>query len=168
MNANDSKALARLQRQGRESWASLGEALGMTGPAAADRVRRLEERGVIKGYAAIVDPEAVGLALTAFVAVTLDRPSHRAAFLRRVASLPEVQECHHVAGDDDYVLKVRCRGAADLDRVISDELKSVAGVGRTRTTIVLRTLKETTVLPLPAEPASDGGRERRGGRRTTG
>jgi Lrp/AsnC family leucine-responsive transcriptional regulator len=166
MDANDSKALELLQRHGRESWASLGEALGMTGPAAADRVRRLEDGGVIKGYTAVVDPEAVGLALTAFVAVTLERPSHRTAFLRRVAALPEVQECHHVAGDDDYVLKVRCRGPADLDRVISDELKSVAGVARTRTTIVLRTVKETTAVPLPT--ASDGGRERRGGKRGAG
>ena len=143
------KALERLQADGRESWTRLGDIMGMTGPAAAERVRRLEEQGVIRGYAALLDPDAVGARLTAFVAVTLERPAARGAFLARVATLPEVQECHHVAGDDDYLLKVRCTGAADLDRVLSDELKGVPGVGRTRTTVVLRTEKDTPVLPLP-------------------
>ena len=124
----------------------------MTGPAAADRVRKLEESGVIVGYAALVDPETVGALLTAFVAVTLERPEHRKAFLKRVAKLAEVQECHHVAGDDDYLLKIRCRGPRDLDRVISEELKSVPGVARTRTTIALSTAKETPIVPLPTEP----------------
>jgi Lrp/AsnC family leucine-responsive transcriptional regulator len=152
MDTIDYNALSLLQHSGRLSWSALGESLGMTGPAAAERVRRLEEAGVIVGYAALVDPESVGAALTAFVAVTLDRPEHRKGFLKRVAKLAEVQECHHVAGDDDYLLKVRCRGPRDLDRVISDELKSVPGVGRTRTTIALSTAKETPVLALhPAD-----------------
>jgi Lrp/AsnC family leucine-responsive transcriptional regulator len=148
MDANDYKAIAALQADGRESWTRLGERLGMTAPAAADRVRRLEQSGVVRGYAALVDPESVGAALTAFVAVTLDRPEHRKAFLKKVGKLAEVQECHHVDGDDDYLLKVRCRGTRDLDRVISEELKSVPGVGRTRTTIALSTAKETPILPL--------------------
>ena len=148
MDAIDLLVLERLQADGRETWATLGEALGLTGPAAADRVRRLEERGVIRGFAALVEPDAAGATLTAFVAVTLERPRHRAAFLARVADMAEVQECHHVAGEDDYLLKVRCRGPADLDRVLSDELKGVPGVARTRTTIVLRTVKETPVVPL--------------------
>ena len=151
MDAIDYKAIAILQASGRETWAKLGEAIGMTAPAAAERVRKLEEGGVIRGYAALVAAESVGAALTAFVAITLDRPEHRKAFLKRVGKLAEVQECHHVAGDDDYLLKVRCRGARDLDRVISEELKSVPGVGRTRTTIVLNTAKETPILPLPTD-----------------
>src|SRR6516162_114300 len=98
MDTTDVKALQALQAAGRESWAALGETLGMTGPAAAERVRRLEERGVIRGYAAVVDPGSVGAGLGAFVSVTLERPRDRAKFLALVASLPEVQECHHVAG----------------------------------------------------------------------
>jgi Lrp/AsnC family leucine-responsive transcriptional regulator len=145
----DIKAVERLQVAGRESWATLGVALGMTGPAAADRVRRLEADGVIRGYAALVDPEAVGAGLTAFVSVTLERPGNRAAFLRRVARLTAIQECHHVAGDYDYLLKVRCAGTADLDHLLTDELKAVPGIVRTRTTVVLRTLKESVVVPLP-------------------
>lgn len=149
MDTIDIKAVERLQLAGRESWATLGVALGMTGPAAAERVRRLEADGVIRGYAALVDPEAVGAGLTAFVAVSLERPGNRAAFLRRVARLTGIQECHHVAGDHDYLLKVRCAGTAELDRILTDDLKGVPGVVRTRTTVVLRTLKESVVVPLP-------------------
>src|SRR5918911_2530472 len=145
METMDRKAVARLQTAGRESWTRLAELLGVTGPAAAERVRRLEERGVIRGYAALVDPESVGARLPAFVTVTLEHPKYRRAFLRRVDSLAEVQECHHVAGDDDYLLKVRCSDTGHLDRVLSEELKGVPGVLRTRTTIVLGTTKETTV-----------------------
>ncbi len=159
MNAIDRKVIARLQTSGRESWTRLAELLGVTGPAAAERVRRLEERGVIRGYAALLDPESVGARLTAFVAVTLEHPKYRRAFLGRVDALPEVQECHHVAGDDDYLLKVRCSGTAHLDRVLSDELKGVPGVLRTRTTIVLGTTKETTVVPLPEDDEDNDDRE---------
>jgi Lrp/AsnC family transcriptional regulator, leucine-responsive regulatory protein len=149
MDTIDMKAVERLQLAGRESWATLGIALGMTGPAAAERVRRLEADGVIRGYAALIDPQLVGAPLTAFVAVTLERPGNRAAFLRRIGRLIEVQECHHVAGDYDYLLKVRCAGTIDLDRLLTDELKSVPGVASTRTTVVLRTMKESVIVPLP-------------------
>jgi len=155
VDAIDLKAIAALQQSGRASWAALGATLGMTGPAAAERVHKLEQDGVIRSYAALVDPHAVGATLTAYVAVTLDRPATRAPFLRRVARLAEVQECHHVAGDDDYLLKVRCAGTDDLDRVLTDELKAVPGVVRTRTTVVLRTLKESVVVPLSTEWFAD-------------
>lgn len=143
----DSKAVRLLMRNGRASWADLAQHLGLSAPAAADRVRRLEERGVIRGFAALLDPDAAGYPLAAFVAVALDRPDRRNAFLKRIAALPEVAECHHVAGDDDYLLKVRCRGTRDLDRLLVESLKSIPGV-RTRTTIVLSTAKESVVVPL--------------------
>ncbi|WP_448600607.1 Lrp/AsnC family transcriptional regulator [Thermoleptolyngbya sp.] len=144
----DSKVIAHLMQNGRMTWAELAMVLQLSAPAAGDRVRRLEERGVILGYTARVDPEAVGCHLTAFIAVTLERPEHRALFLEKVHQLAEVQECHHIAGDDDYWLKVRCQHTKDLERLISDELKSLPGILRTRTTIVLSTVKETSVLPV--------------------
>jgi Lrp/AsnC family transcriptional regulator, leucine-responsive regulatory protein len=150
MDAIDLKAIAALQHDGRVTWATLGDTLGMTGPAAADRVRKLEADHVIRGYAALINPDAVGASLTAYVAVTLDHPKARPAFIRRVARLAEIQECHHIAGDDDYLLKVRCAGTADLDRLLTDELKALPGIVRTRTTVVLRTMKESVALPLPA------------------
>ena len=143
----DSKAVRLLMQNGRATWAQLAQHLDLSAPAAADRVRRLEERGVIRGYAALVDPETTGYPLTAFVAVAFDRPDRRRAFLKRIAALPEVAECHHVAGDDDYLLKVRCRGTQDLDRLLLDSLKTIPGV-RTRTTVVLGTTKESVQVPL--------------------
>jgi Lrp/AsnC family leucine-responsive transcriptional regulator len=127
----------------------LAATLELSAPATADRVRRLEERGVIQGYSALVNPEAVGCGLTAFIAVTLERPEHRDPFLQRILELPQIQECHHVAGDDDYLLKVRCHSTQDLEQIISERIKSLQGIVRTRTTIVLSTAKETPALPLP-------------------
>ena len=152
MDAIDRRLVIRLQYAGRETWARLGETLGLTGPAVADRVRKLQQLGVIRGFAAHVNPDAVGMTVTAFVDVSLERPALREAFLKRVNAIPEVQECHHVTGDDDFLLKLRCRNPLDLDRVVSEELKGTPGVVRARTTIVLRTTKETTVVPLPPEP----------------
>ena len=144
----DSEILRRLQQNARETWTALGNALGVTGPAIAERVKKLEDRHVIRGYRAVIDPASVGYTLLAFVAVTVERPDLRASFLEKVMALPEVLECHHVAGDYDYLLKIRCRDTTDLERVISDELKSFEGIVRTRTTIAMKTVKETSELPI--------------------
>jgi Lrp/AsnC family leucine-responsive transcriptional regulator len=151
LDALDLKTIDELTRHGRMSWADLAGQLGLSAPAAAERVRRLEERGVIRGFAALVDAEAVGCALTAFVAVTLERPEHRAVFLDWARGCSNVQECHHLAGEDDYLLKVRCGGTRQLEALISDELKGLPGVARTRTSIALSTVKETVAVPLPTE-----------------
>ncbi|QJW49356.1 hypothetical protein HA075_25730 [bacterium BFN5] len=86
--------------------------------------------------------------LVTLIAVYLDRPQHRQQFLARIQAMPEVLECHHIAGDEDYLLKIRCRNTRDLERIISDEIKSIEGVIKTRTTIILATVKETPILPL--------------------
>lgn len=148
MDDIDSKALTLLMQQGRLTWAELGQSLGLSAPAAADRVRKLETQGVIRGYTALLDPERVGYPLLAFVFVTLGRHRQREAFLRAITKLPEIAECHHVAGDDDYLLKIRCQGTRDLDRLLASELKDKIGVARTRTIVVLSTAKETTHSPI--------------------
>jgi Lrp/AsnC family transcriptional regulator, leucine-responsive regulatory protein len=149
----DMKAVKLLLRNGRATWAELGQHLSLSAPSAADRVHKLEQRGVIRGYAALVDPASVGYPLTAYVSVTLANHRKRAAFLRGIEKMEQVAECHHVAGDDDYLLKVRCRGTADLDRLLATELKDKLGVARTRTTIVLSTAKESVHMPLRSEEA---------------
>jgi Lrp/AsnC family transcriptional regulator, leucine-responsive regulatory protein len=170
LDSVDSKAIDRLSRDARESWADLGAALGLSAPAAAERVRRLQERGIIRGFTAVADPEAAGFPVLAFVAVTLARQDVRAAFLEAVRGHELIQECHHVAGDDDFLLKVRARGMRDLEHLLAEELKGRLGVARTRTTIVLGTAKETTNLPIAASasPAGPGatGASRRRARRT--
>lgn len=143
----DLKIIRLLMARARTTWAELGNVLGLSAPAAAERVRRLEERGIIKGYCALVDAEAIGYGLAAYIAVFLDRPEHRSGFLTVIKSIPEIQECHHIAGDEDYILKVRCQGTRDLERLLSEGIKSIQGVVKTRTTIILSTVKETPILP---------------------
>jgi Lrp/AsnC family transcriptional regulator, leucine-responsive regulatory protein len=144
----DVKTLKLLMRNGRATWAELSQLLGLSAPSAADRVRKLERRGVIRGYAALVDPASAGHPLTAYVSVSLASHRDRAAFLRAICKMENVAECHHVAGDDDYLLKVRCRGTQDLDHLLAKELKDKLRVARTRTTIVLSTAKESVRVPI--------------------
>jgi len=147
-DAMDSKVLCELMAHGRMSFADLAGRVGLSPAAVAERVRGLEDRGVIRGYAALGDPERVGCPVAAFVAVALERPEHRAPFADLVREMPEVMECHHIAGDFDYMLKVRCATLLDLERIVGETIKGLAGVARTRTTIALSAVKETPVLPL--------------------
>lgn len=144
----DSKVLKRLMEKARTTWAELGALLGLSAPAAAERVHKLEERGIIKGYYALIDPEAVGYGLAAYIAIYIDKPEHRKGFLEFVQHTKEIQECHHIAGDEDYVLKVRCKGTRDLERIVSENIKSIPGVAKTRTTVILSTVKENPILPI--------------------
>ena len=144
----DVKTLSLLCQRGRMTWAELAGQLGLSAPAAADRVKRLEERGIIAGYSARLNAEALGLDLTAFIAVTLDQPRHREGFLAAVQVNGEILECHHVTGDDDYLLKVRCCHTRALEALITNRLKAIEGVAKTRTLIVLSTVKETQVPSL--------------------
>lgn len=150
MNNNDLKVIKQLMMKSRSTWAELGMLLGLSAPAAAERVHKLEEAGIIKGYSALIDPESIGYGLAALIAVIIELPEQRAPFLRKVAELSEILECHHVAGDVDYILKVRCTGTRDLERLVSDEIKAFPGI-KTRTTVVLSTIKETPILPLKLE-----------------
>jgi len=146
----ESKLCRALVRDGRATWAELGILIGQSPPAAAEKVRRLEERGIIQGFSARLDPEQIGYPLTAFVAVILDRPARRAGFLAAIQKLEQVLEMHHIAGAEDYLLKVVARSTRDLDTFLGDILKTIPGVSRTRTTIVLGTAKSVPITaPLP-------------------
>jgi len=149
MDNLDRKTMQFLMRSGRGTWADLGQLLGLSAPAAAERARKLEAEGTILGYTAIPNPEKLGYPLTAFVAVSIGDQRRRAKFLRLAERHEQVAECHHVAGEDDYLLKVRCRGTRDLDQFLSRTLKDGdLGIVRTRTTIVLATTKETVRMPV--------------------
>jgi Lrp/AsnC family leucine-responsive transcriptional regulator len=148
LSKSEFATLRALQGNARLTWSQLGARLKMSAQGAAERVRRLEERGVIRGYQPVIDAAAVGVKFAAFILVTLEHPRYRSAFLRFVQSCPEIMECHHIAGDDDYILKVRCQDTAGLETIITKGLKGRRGVARTRTTIVLATEKETASLPL--------------------
>src|SRR6266508_85849 len=119
------------------SYTDLGKATGLSTSAAHQRVRRLEQRGVIRGYTANVDHEAVGLPLTAFISIKPIDPSAADDAPDRLAGIAEIEACHSVAGDENYILKVRVSTPGDLERLLA-EIRSRANVS-TRTTIVLST-----------------------------
>ena len=144
----DVKLLAALMAEGRVRWSALAEQFGVSPPAIADRVRRLEQSGAILGYTVRLDAQKLGLDLTAFVAVTLARPDHRQAFVNYVQSSPQIQSCHHVTGEGDYLLRICCRTTAELEQILSEELKALPGVLQTRTSIALSAVKDSSVLPL--------------------
>ena len=102
------------------------------------------------GYVARLDPRRMGNDIRAFIGVRISHPRHHDAFARRIQQVPEVLECHRVAGLDSYLLKVVARNTEALDQLISGTLRRLAGVTRTTTTIALATVKETTEVPLPS------------------
>jgi Lrp/AsnC family leucine-responsive transcriptional regulator len=147
VDAIDLTILGILAGDARTTFSDIAEQVGLSGPSTADRVRRLEERGIIRGYHAEIAPDALGLDLTAFVEVTLGAPRYRDTFLSGIAADGRVVECHHVAGDHDYLLKVRCAGTVGLESFVSDVLKAIDGVARTRTTIALSSAFERVLSP---------------------
>jgi Lrp/AsnC family leucine-responsive transcriptional regulator len=150
----DRKILGRLMQDGRITWAQLASEVGLSAPSVTERVRKLERLGVIEGYGARVNAEAVGCSLLAFVAVGLTDPNHHGDMLRQAEATPEIQEYHIVAGDYDYLLKVRCTDSKHLERLLREKVRSVPGVARTQSTIVMLTSKETSALPLPDSTGS--------------
>jgi Lrp/AsnC family transcriptional regulator, leucine-responsive regulatory protein len=145
----DYQLLDLLQTDAKATQTEMAEAVGLSQPAIADRVRKLEERGAIRGYVARLDARALGNDLCAFVGVRIAHPRHNDAFIERIQKLREVLECHRVAGLDSYLLKVVTESTGTLDRLISESLRRIPGVTRTHTTVVLSTVKEETQVPLP-------------------
>jgi Lrp/AsnC family leucine-responsive transcriptional regulator len=139
----DRAILAALADDGRESYTDLAEKVGLSVSAVHQRVRRLEQRGVIRGYTARLDHEALGLPLTAFIAIRPIDPSQPDDAPDRLAGLPEIEACYSVAGDDFYLLLVRVGSPADLERLLQ-EIRKAANVA-TRTTVVLSTPYEGRV-----------------------
>jgi len=149
VDALDRKALPLLMKDGRITWSELGQALGLSAPAAAERVRKLEEHGVIKQFAALLDAEALGYSLTAFVFVTLGDQRKRAAFQSGVGRLEQIVECHHVAGDDDFLLKVQMTSMAQYDAFVRRALDEEAGVLSFKSLITISTVVEDDLSTRP-------------------
>jgi Lrp/AsnC family leucine-responsive transcriptional regulator len=151
MDPIDRRLLELLQAQGRSTQLELSKEVGLSQPATADRIRKLEERGFIVGYAARVNAAKLGKDVTAFIGVSIEHPKYFEAFAKKVLSLPAVLECHRVAGNDSYLLKVKTSNTGALDELLVDQLRTIAGVTRTHTTIVLSSVKETTQIALEPE-----------------
>ena len=137
----DHQILRLLRQDGRMPHAAIAKEVGLSGPAVHDRVRKLEQRGAIAGYVAVLDPEVMDRSHVAFVLVTLSEGNEFAAdepIVARICEEPDVLEFHRVAGQDCYLIKIRTATNKDLERVLR-RIRSVRGVARTRTTIVLST-----------------------------
>jgi len=160
MDHIDYRILDLLQRDARTTQVQIAEAVGLSQPSVADRIRKLDQSGAVLGYVARLDPRRMGNDIRAFIGVRVSHPRHHEGFTRRIQQIPDVLECHRVAGLDSYVLKVVSRNTETLDGLISGTLRRLPGVTRTTTTIVLATVKETTVVPLQDEhPAPRRGKE---------
>ena len=137
LDKRDEVILAALQRSGRATFAEIGKEVGLSPSSVHERVRKLERAGVVRGYRAEVDPEAVGLYVTALVSVMPLDPKQPDDLPQWVLEFSEVEDCHSVAGDENYVLKVRTRTTTELEDFLR-RLREKAGV-QTRTTVVLST-----------------------------
>lgn len=148
IDATDLKIMTILQQDARAPVAEIARQVGMVSSAVHARLRKLEEAGVIVGYEPRLEPAALGFGLTAFVFVASDdRPGHLET-ADALALLPEVQEVHHITGEDCFLLKVRVRDMNDLARLMREGIGAIDTVRGTRTTVVFDTVKETTALPL--------------------
>ena len=127
--------------------------MGLAPSAVLERIRKLEARGTIRGYAALVDPKALGQGMLAFVAVRSEEGPSNDDVAQTLAALPEVLEVHHVAGEDCYLVKVRVKDPEHLGTLLRTRIGRIPAVKSTRTTIVLETVKETSRLLVP-QPAA--------------
>ena len=144
----DTQILKIMQEEARVSNAEIARQVGLAPSAVFERIRKLEEKGILRGYHAEIDPKAVELGQLAFMFIrSNDRPGALATG-ERLARIPEILELHHVAGEDCFLAKVRVRDAEALGRLLRERLSGIETITSTRTTIVLEIVKETSVLPI--------------------
>lgn len=161
LNKIDYKIIELLQKNARATQSEMAAAVGLSQPAVAERIRKLEQEGLITGYSARVDARRLGKDITAFIGVGINHPKHNTGFARRILALPDVLECHHVTGHDSYLLKIVTESTETLDRLISEHIRTISGVTRTHTTIVMSTVKEAShITPSSDEPRTKSRRRK--------
>ncbi len=150
LDETDRRILRVLQGRGRLSNAELSEKVNLSASACHRRVQRLEEAGVISGYVALLDARKMGLATTVYVEITLNAQANEVldAFEKAVARVPDVLECHLMAGTADYILKVVAEDAEDFARIHRQYLTRLPGVAQMKSSFALRTVCNSTALPL--------------------
>ena len=150
LDAMDCRILMALQRQGRMTNAELSEKVNLSPSACHRRVRQLEEEGIIRDYVALLDPRKLGRMTVAFVEITLQGQADDIldAFERQVARVPDVMECHLMAGSADYLLKVLARDTEDFARIHRQHLSRLPGVAQMQSSFALRTVFKTTAIDL--------------------
>jgi len=150
LDAKDRRILGLVQRDGKMSQAHIAKTVGLSPAAVNERLKKLEQAGVIRRFTALVDPKAVGMQVTAFIEVFLEHPRYEDPFLKRILDLDEVQECHHITGEFSVLLKVRLQDMESLQRLVISQLNGLQGVRQTRTVMVLSTVKEESYVATGA------------------
>jgi Lrp/AsnC family leucine-responsive transcriptional regulator len=164
LDQTDLQILNVLQENCKLPLARIGERVGLSPPSVIERIKKLEEGGFVLGYRAILDARRLGKDVTAFVGVSVSDPRRIERFEERVAKLEEVLECHHVTGQHTFLLKVKTANTSTLEQVIR-AVRSIEGVDRTETMVVLSTYMERTQVALSPEEVESA--SRRPGKRTT-
>lgn len=155
----DRAILALLQDNARFSNAEIGRRVGLATSAVHQRIRKLEDRGIILGYTARVEPRSAGFGLAAFVMIRTGEGARSEKITARLRDVPGVLEVHRVVGEDCFFVKVRVHGPDELAALLDETIQRIPGVASTRTTIVLQTGKESTALPLNPDPTASGSPE---------
>src|SRR5580700_5425228 len=150
----DFQILAMLQEHCKTPLAKLGEQVGLSAPSVVERVKKLEDSGIITGYHALVDARRLGKDVTAFIGVSISHPKLIGEFERAVADMDDVLECHHVTGEHTLLLKIKTDNTSSLERLIST-IRSIEGVSRTETMVVLSTHTERATISVGAADDSD-------------
>lgn len=150
IDATDARILTVLQKRGRISNAELSEEINLSASACHRRVQRLEQAGIIRDYVALLDPRKLGRPTVVFVEITLSGQADEVldAFEREVARIPDLLECHLMAGTADYLLKVIARDTEDFARIHRRYLARLPGVAQMHSSFALRTVRQTTALPV--------------------
>ena len=145
----DAKLLEILQRRGRTKRNELAESVGLSIPSVGDRLKKLEDNGIILGYHAVVDAKKLGKDITAFIFVTVDSSKHFGQLIEHASAVDEILECHAITGEGSHLLKVRTANTASLEKLLA-KIQAWSGVLSTRTNLVLSTSKETTRIKIEA------------------
>lgn len=148
-DATDSVILTMLQENARTSNAEIARALGIAPSAVLERIRKLEQRGVIQGYHARINPEAIGQGLTVFIRVRTGFGTSHQQAMSALNELPEILEIHETAGDDCLMLKLRVADMKAYNELLNAKIRPIEGIVDHRSTVVISTAKESTVMPLP-------------------
>ena len=144
----DVKILSLLQKNARISNAEIARQLNMAPSGILERIRKLKERGIIEGYITHLNPKVLNMDLLAYVFIKTNEKREKWDVAEMVAEIPEVLEIHDIAGEDCYLVKLRTKSTDALYELLRTKFGSIPSIASTRTTIVLRTIKETTMLPL--------------------
>jgi Lrp/AsnC family leucine-responsive transcriptional regulator len=150
----DLKILDLLQDNGRITNARLAKEVGLSPPPMLERVRKLEKNGVIQKYVALVNPKKLDRGTVAFVAVSLrlHRQDAIQEFVAEIQKIPEILECYHIAGEEDYLLKIAIKDIAEYEKFLREKLTQFSGISKIRTYFILRTLKQETKIPVLLQP----------------